>query len=82
MSEPKAEYKTETAVEITEHRCPNPKCETVFGAENPNGYLDIGGMIVDIEIIRGKCAICGATIKWYSTDYRMERMLRGRKKLN
>jgi len=81
--EPKEKYTTRIAVEIVEYRCPNPKCEIVYGYGTPDGYLNLRGsdlMIKDIEIARCKCAICGATIKWYSTDYRMKRLLKGRKK--
>ncbi len=75
--EPKAEYVTRAAiVEKKVHRC--DACKNVYGYENSNGYLVVGELIQ--TIFRGWCAKCGATIKYYSTDARMERMIRGRKR--
>ena len=82
MTETRAEYIVKTpdieVRQVKRYKCRG--CGNVFGSETPDGYLDIGGMIVDIEIVRGKCAVCGDRIKWYSTDARMRRILKNRKK--
>ncbi len=77
--EAKADYVTRAVVKTLEHRCDN--CQKIYGFETAEGYLNSDGVwLKDIEIIRAKCGGCGATVKWYSTNQRMERMLRGRKR--
>jgi hypothetical protein len=78
MSEPKAEYKTETAVESKENRC--TKCDSDLGFESSSGHLIVGNW--NVELIRGSCNVCGNPVKWYSTDWRMKQLLKGRKKSN
>jgi hypothetical protein len=79
MTETRAEYKTETENNNTAHRCSN--CQKVYGFETDEGFLvSDGAWLKDFEIFRAKCGYCGAQIKWYSTDYRMQRLIKGRKK--
>ena len=76
MSEPIAERKTKTTVERREQKC--SRCESIFGFITKDGFLLCGNL--KVQYMRGYCVNCGNTIRWLSTDERMRRMLKGKKK--
>ncbi len=61
---------------IDENQC--VKCDSDLGLESSNGRLIVGNW--SVEIIRGSCNVCGNPVKWYSTDWRMKQLMKGRKK--